>query len=517
MDHENATGNDDVTRRTYLAYGGVTVAGASLAPRASAEERGSRPDDGDNGRSGDDGWTPTDPANPRPGAVEHLIEGYTRETSFEAGDTVEFRVSATGDARYRIDVYRLGPYDGAAGRLVTSLPSDGTDTAGREQPVPEPEPETGLLECDWEVTDTLDVPTQWPTGLYLAEFVLTSGEHAGESTAHPFVVRERSACENPSKILVKLPFATSQAYNGWGGKSLYDHTSTGDAGDYVSFDRPFAGSPSLRLLYALHLIRFLEAEGYDVSYVTNRDVHRNPAAIQERALVIVAGHDEYWSATEYDALEEARDSGTNLAFLGANIGYWQVRYTDDGLTMIGYKENAEDDPLAGTRRETDLFRNVGRPECELMGVMSLGAGLENFPDYTVQEEAMTHPWMEGTGFEAGDEIVGVVGHEWGWIRDGCAVPGDLTNFFHYEAGSSELSIANDQDADAVAYEAPSGARVFSAGSLGYVYRLDPDPSWDVAWPYNQVREYKPEVLDPDPRLQRFQRNVIDDLQRCEEA
>lgn len=506
----------DLTRRKYLKYGSATVAGTALAANASAAEPRGGPIVAENQKGGDAGWTPTEASNPRAEAVDHLIEGYSSETSVEHGDTVEFRVSATGDERYRIDVYRLGWYDGEGGRLVKSLPEDGEDTSGQEQPVPDPDPETGLVECNWDVTDTLDVPTEWTTGLYLAEFVLTTGEHEGESTAHPFVVRERPDRERTSRILVKLPFATSQAYNAWGGKSLYGFTSNGDSANMVSWDRPFAGSPSARLIYALHLIRFLEGEGYDVSYVTNRDVYRDPEMLQDHELVIVAGHDEYWSAEEYDAFENARDNGTNLAFLGANIAFWQVRYEDDDLTMIGYKGDAEDDPLYGTGRETGLFRNVGRPECELMGVMSVGAGLFNLPDYTVQEDGMDHPWMEGTGFEPGDKIVGVIGHEWGWSRDDCEVPGELTNFFHYEEGSSDLWIHNDQDADSVAYEAPSGAQVFSAGSLGYVYRLDPDPSWDVAWPYSRVQEYKPEVLEPDPRLQRFQQNVFDDLQKRDE-
>ena len=42
--------------------------------------------------------------------------------------------------------------------------------------------------------------------------------------------------------------------------------------------------------------------------------------------MIVAGHDEYWTSRMRDAFEAARDAGVNLAFFGANIGYWQMRY-----------------------------------------------------------------------------------------------------------------------------------------------------------------------------------------------
>ncbi len=461
---------------------------------------------------GDDGWRPTAAANPREEAVDHLIDGYTRDPSVEPGGTVEFRVRTAGGTPYRIDVYRLGWYDGAGGRLVATLPEDGGESPGLEQPIPEPDPETGLVECGWEVTDVLEVGA-WTTGLYLARFVLTAGEHEGEATAHPFVVSERPDRERPAPIVVQLPIATSQAYNGWGGKSLYDHSSIGETANAVSFDRPMAGAPTLHMQYAIHLARFLEWVGYDVSYVTNVDVHRDPDLLGGRALAISAGHDEYWSREEYDAFENARNDGTNLAFLGANIAYWQVRYEDDGLTMVCYKEDAADDPLYGSGAETDRFRTLGRPECDLLGVMGVGAGLYRFPDYTVQAGAMDHLWMEETGFQPGDDIVGVIGHEWDWIRSDCDVPGELTTFFHYEAESSDFEILNDRDADSVAYTAPSGATVFSAGALGFTYRLDPDPTWNISWPYARVQKYKPAVLEPDPRLQRFQRNVFDDLSR----
>ena len=65
----------------------------------------------------------------------------------------------------------------------------------------------------------------------------------------------------------------------------------------------------------------------------------------------------------------------------------------------------------------------------------------------------------------------------------------------------------------VSYEASSGATVFHSSTLGYPYQLDPDPTWDHAWPYSRVREYKPEVMEPNPQLQNFQRNVFEDLMR----
>jgi hypothetical protein len=445
--------------------------------------------------------------------MTHRVEGYTSRTSVVPGETLELHVSTEPAERYRIDVYRVGWYDGDGGRLVANLPENAEDKQGSSQPIPEPD-ERGLVDANWEVTDTIEVTNDWTTGIYLARFTLTSGEHAGESTAHPFVVRPREDRERTSKALVQVPIATSNAYNGWGGKSLYGFTSEGEAADAISYNRPIQ-APGLHIGYAIHALRFLEKEGYDVSYVTDIDVHRAPDILKDYQLAISAGHDEYWSRPQRVGFEEARDAGTNLAFLGGNTAFWQVRYEDDGQTMVGYKEDADtEDPLRGTEQETDLLRTVGLPECELLGVQGVGAGLFNFPDYTVQGEALDHPWMADTGFEAGDTIVGIVGHEWDRLRsEDCRPPGEVTNFFHYKEGSSDLWIVNDEDADAVSYQAPSGAHVFSTGTLGYTWRIDPDPMWDIGWPFNKVQTYKPQVKKPDTRLQQFTRNVLDDLRK----
>ena len=511
--------NEGVSRRRYLQRSAGVAGVSGLGLSTLTDPAGANPVTEENAASGDGDWLPSAPGGQRPAGthpqdVNHHVEGYPSRTGVEPGESLEFHISIAPAANYRIDVYRLGWYDGSGGRLMASLP----EKQGEQRAIPDWDDETGLIECDWPVTDTLDVGENWTSGAYMAKFVATSGEFAGESTGYVFAVREPETSRTAA-ILFQLPNSTAQAYSGWGGKSLYGYTSAasrakedtgGWAADVISYDRPIAGAPSNHMRYSIHALRFLEREGYDVAYTTDDHVHRDPDQLKEYDLVVSGAHDEYWSRPQQLGFRDARDNGTNLVFLGSNTAYWQVRYEDDGRTMVAYKENAEDDPVQN-QHNTDLFRNVGLPECELLGVMSVGAGLYNFPDYTVQEDGIDHPWMEGTGFEVGNTIVGCVGHEWAWIRDGCNVPGNLTTFFHYEAGSSDLWITNDEDADSVTYEAPSNARVFTTGTMGYAWRLDPDPTWNDVWPYNRVRNDKPAVLEPDERLQQFTRNALDDL------
>ena len=125
-----------------------------------------------------------------------------------------------------------------------------------------------------------------------------------------------------------MPVNTWQAYNPWGGKSLYPFNSTGlSPAVRVSFDRPLAFTSQGPFDAEYNLVRFLEHEGYDVSYQTDVDTDLRPESLLDHRLV-VCGHDEYWSKRTRDAFDAARALGTNLAFTGSNAAYWQIRYED---------------------------------------------------------------------------------------------------------------------------------------------------------------------------------------------
>ena len=153
------------------------------------------------------------------------------------------------------------------------------------------------------------------SGYYLAELIITSGPDAGRRRHVQFTVRAPDA--SPTAILVVVPVNTIQAYNKWGGKSLYNSGSIGPRANRVSFDRPTnpqdLSSDLFRHEY--HLIRFLEREGYDVSYATNVDVHRDPSQLLDHSMVMTAGHDEYWTKEMRDGFEVARDAGVHLSFM----------------------------------------------------------------------------------------------------------------------------------------------------------------------------------------------------------
>jgi len=289
----------------------------------------------------------------------------------------------------------------------------------------------------------------------------------------PFVIRA-SPGQAPSHILVQIPVNTEEAYNPWGGKSLYAYNSTGEKlAVKVSFNRPFqiqgAGSQTLN---SYQLIRFLERAGYDVSYTTDVDTDGNPGELLQHKLVIAAGHDEYWTKGVRDAFGAARDAGVNLVDFGANTGVWQNRYENGDRTIVEYR-SATADPETDPALKTIEFQKLTppRPQCELFGVEYRNGFVKYIPNhlaqnYTVTQAAATNAWFAGSGLAPGQVLPSLVGYEWDTITPGCNVP-PLTDLFHW---------TGKVNADSTIYTAPSGARVFAAGSLDFATGLDEWPA-----------------------------------------
>ncbi len=434
-------------------------------------------------------------------APKGAIEGYTAPSA-APGETLSFHVSANPEADYRILVYRAGYYDGVGARLVACLPSCDGSAPAVTRGTPSPSPE-GLVHAGWPVSQSLQIPADWVSGYYFAHFQLASGQHAGNVTTTWFLVREAPGVRR-APILVQASTNTWQAYNGWGGGSLYEFSSPGGRrAAKIAYDRPY-DQPLEQRPEALEmpLARFLERNGYDVAYQSDVDTARDPASLDGRRVVVVAGHSEYWSKGMRDSFERARDSGVDLAFFGANAVYWQIRYEDDFRTIVGYKSSSWD-PETDPALETNLFRALQPPrdECALMGIQHAGGTLEwtTDGDYTVTDAASSDPWLRGAGFVAGDVLKGIVSREVDTIPsnqtavDSCG--NRLTVLFHRELGTAEAG-----DADAVRFTTASGAMVFASGSHQFVWGLEDIP---------EVERMRHGLVDT--RLRTFVRLMLDQM------
>jgi hypothetical protein len=452
-----------------LAVAAFAPSGVAAAPNPVAAE---------NARLGTSAWT-------APAVTSAEI--YASEIGATPGDILHFHVSTAADARYRIEVYRLGWYGGAGGRLVACTPGCRTDEPGVVQVPTGPPPGDPFappIRARWPVTDSVTTSRAWPSGYYLARVVVTSGSAVGPG-GMTYVILRSPPWRPHASILVQVPVNTWQAYNTWGGASLYDGQHPRSY--HVSFDRPYSGaSQSFALTWELPLVRFLERFGYDVSYQTDFETDEHPGSLLRHRLIVVAGHDEYWTKRIRDAFGHALRAGVNLAFVGANIGFWQMRYDylDDGVPAIDEYRSGANDPSPDPATKTTTFRRLTPPrlECALLGVTYPG-GVGGPSDYRVTAAAATDPWFAGTGFAPGDVLTGLVGGEWDTFDPSCAPAGTIV-LFHGDAAPHA--------ADAIRYTAPSGATVFSAGSLAFSGGFD-DFAGHVA----------------DPRLQRFMKNAVD--------
>ena len=455
----------------------------------------------ENQRPGTSAWMLTKPARRRE------IEGYASAPSVNQGEIIRLYVNTTAET-YRLNVYRMGWYGGLGAREVLN----GSQYPGHRQPEPHRDAESGLTECRWEDPIALDIPSSWPSGYYLAKL---TAEPTGEDSYILFVVREDA---RPSTYLVQSSVATFQAYNNWGGSSLYTFNSSGEQGVAVSLNRPYAASPDLNAADATgagpflrgweyNMVRWLERSGYDVTYTTDLDVHRDAEALLSHRAFLAVGHDEYWTWAMRQHLEAARDRGTHLAFFSANSGYWQIRLEPSRIngerdrTIVAYKERAlTTDPLMldGDPRNdhivTTKWRSapVNRPEAALIGSMYLEGLPEVDGDLVIEDPSN---WVvRNTGLERGAHLPGLLGYEVDGLAD--SSPKNVVVIARSPVGRAF--------ATSTLYNAPSGALVFNAGSMQWIWGLD-DFRAD---PYSRPRVH--------PGLQEMTRHLLDRMSRAPE-
>jgi hypothetical protein len=420
------------------------------------------------------------------------IQAYASATSISPGQRLTFYVSTQIEGTdYSIGFYRLGWYGGLGGRLMSFQDNlvghaQGYYDSSTHQLINctscHVDPQTGLIEANWKPSYTLTVPSDWTTGVYLAK--LTDANHM--QTYVPFDVRGNAH----STYVLVTPDTTSEAYNNWGGSSLYEYQSnnvlTGglSMGEKVSFDRPYvpAFGANYVLLYELNTIRWLEREGYDVSYISNVDLHDDPAQLLQHRAYLSIGHDEYWTKEMRDGVVYARDHGVGLAFLGADSIYWQMRFEPDSAgvhdrTVVCYKVSSgvdlNRDPFYGkdNSRVTTTWRDplLNLPENAVVGVMFSNLNKEtNFP-WQVSPQASS-PLLVGTGLQPGRAYgCGLVGYEWDKVYNNGFSPAGLQVL----SVSHVISTTNHADvSNSTYYIAPSGAMVFATGSVYWARALD---------------------------------------------
>ncbi|MFF3897321.1 N,N-dimethylformamidase beta subunit family domain-containing protein [Streptomyces sp. NPDC001812] len=445
-----------LSRRRFLG----AVAGAGACAAGTALSGCDAPAGGDPGastgpsersRHGDPDWRLRATGRPED------VVGYTDKSSVLPGEGFGLYVSTTSPV-FRVSAYRVGWYGGAQARLVWR--SETMD--GRVQAASHLLSATRTVRAGWE--RTAEVRTEgWPEGAYLLRLDASSGHQRYV----PLIVR--SATARGRTLLIHAP-ATWQAYNLWGGYSLYE----GDDGSYgmralaVSFARPYDSDGAEKfLVHERAVVVLAERLGIPLAYTTGVDIHRDPAVLRGVVSAVTLGHDEYWTPQQRQSMTRARDAGTNLAFLGANTCFRRIRLEEGDRTVVCYKTDHRHDPLYprhGALVTTD-FRQAPEPDPEssLTGVLYEG--------YPVNASYVVHNadhWLfAGTGVKRGDSFTHLVGVEYDRVTPGSLPDAPIEIVAH----SPLVCNGRRSHSDSAYYTMPSGAGVFASGTMRWVEGL----------------------------------------------
>ncbi len=444
------------------------------------------------------------------------IQGFATNISTNIGQTVDFKI-ATDSKNYRIDIYRLGYYGGMGARKITSI--DKTLTTAQIQPHPIVDMSLGLIDAgNWSVSASWAIPQDAVSGVYFAKLVREDGTD-GQSVI-PFIVREDGST---SKIVFQTSDTTWQAYNEWGGASLYfgevpvdpakligylppncscGVTAIGRA-SAVSYNRPIVTNTSQKggthdYIFGVEhsAIQWIEQNGYDVSYISGVDTARSGSQLLNHQAFLSVGHDEYWSAEQRTNVEAARDAGVNLAFWSGNEVYWKVRWENsiDGngtpyRTMVCYKETwgTSTDPSntgTGTWRDPRYADPGQKPENALTGTMF---SVDSYRQDTISvpyDYSKLRFWrntdvaniLPGQSY---DLVKNLLGYEWDSDVENGFRPAGLVNLsLSTVSVDTYLRDYGTTIGSAVAthsltmYRAESGALVFGAGTVFWSWGLN---------------------------------------------
>ncbi|WP_091248482.1 DUF4082 domain-containing protein [Arthrobacter sp. ok909] len=438
------------------------------------------------------------------GSGDSTIQGFGTTMSVNLGESIGFKIKTPATA-YHIDILRFGYYQGdGARKIAASIPL--SVSLPQSQPACLTDATSGLVDCgNWAVSASWTVPSTAVSGVYFAHLVRND---TGGDSMIPFVVRNDSST---SPMVVQTSDTTWQAYNNYGGNSLYSCTVACPSGSplaykaayKVSYNRPFNSTGDQGHSWLMDteypMIRFIEANGYDVSYLSGWDVNTRGSLLLNHKMFISSGHDEYWSGPQRSNVQAARDAGVNLAFFSGNEMFWRTRWEasidpshTNGRTLVSYKDthfNGPTDPVewTGTWRDPryGTATGGGNPENALTGqfflvnsgsadikVPAQFAAMRLWKNTAAAALTGTQSLTLGAGLDT-------LGYEWDIDADNgfrppgafrlssttVAVPEAFTDY-----GST--TAASTQTHNLTMYRAASGALVFGAGTVQWAYGLD---------------------------------------------
>jgi hypothetical protein len=440
-----------------------------------------------------------------PPGGSRVLEGYASRPSYLPGETLRLAVS-TSAPTYALSIWRVSGEASPDAPFVHVASQE--HLAGGLQPGPTVDPATKMVAAHWQFRYSLAIPASWPSGMYLIR--LASDE--GVQSYVPFVVRSQAA----HAVLVVSSALNWQAYNDWGGSSLYE-TRVGDPAPgvshayAVSFDRPYAtdGGAGQLFFLELPLIAWLERQGLDLAYTTDYDLSLAPDAAPPPNVVVFNGHSEYWGVPLYAWLDAHVNGATmGLAMFAADTGYWPISFgaasADGPRDFVCLRDGPAPQALLPPGQTAEPAEAPGATpppgdveERSGTGFQALGPTgpyVGSFADqpvfgvryrgitsalgrYSIDPAGADPRLLEGTGLAAGGSLGFIAGGEVDGVYPSAEWWGPLGGAYdHRFAASLDIPGRTPEHrwtAEAVWRELPGGGHAFSAGTFYWGWALDP--------------------------------------------
>lgn len=320
------------------------------------------------------------------GDVFTEICGYLEVDGAQIGGQMKAHVSST-TSNFNVYIKR-------AGKDNPNLQSSSFSGAGNYNPG-----NTTYNGLNWGSAYTIGIPSSWNSGIYEVSF------NNGKGSYSEFVAIKSNQPGSYSKILVLDSLPTKIAYSPIGGKSMYAFNSiNGQASAEVSMERPTG-----RGQWAEHreFVSWLDKKSIPYEAASMMDLQRDPTLLNHYNLVILVGHNEYWTKEMRAGWDSYLAAGGNGAIFSGNTMWWQVRFSSDYKHLICYK-NAYTDPLYGqdnSRVTTNWFKDpVNKPENLSTGVSFRHGGYHNYTENGVQYYVKNSATDDGSygGFKVAD-------------------------------------------------------------------------------------------------------------------
>lgn len=379
-----------------------------------------------------------------------ILSGYAERYSTGCGDNLYLRVDSAASRYVKLSVLRMGYYNGAGARKVWETTGS---FVGPDQTAPRilngsnsARPDNMASAAHWSINFGIKIDGSYTPGVYLIKL----DDQAGHQAYIPITVRDRTATSHDYALVQAN--TTWQAYNTFGGRSFY--STPGSA--RLTFQRPYIQSYGSGQFLSLEygLLYWMERQGYDVTYLTDMDLHRYGNAFPGRVgTLVLPAHDEYYSAAMKKGVTDAIAARTNLVSFGANQMFRQIRPDTTGKTFEVYERWTK-----WADSTTWRYRGYQHNEQAILGAQygcrSNGAVTTN------------GSWL-WRGVPVGTVIPGFANGETDWHHPATLAPVPAGTEILTTAPLDFCATQDPKRMDIVAYTAPSGARVFGGSTFAY--------------------------------------------------